>query len=111
MACYESGTTIGLTAGEAVTIADVRGATLRVRRGVLWVTQERVQEDVILRAGDTWTVERDGATVLEAQEDARVYVVGRQLAPPPRPRRIAADWSERLVRIFPLTPRRALPYA
>jgi hypothetical protein len=111
MACYETGTSIGLTAGEAITLDDARGATLRVLRGTLWVTQERRHEDVILRAGDVWMVERNGATVIEAQDAARLYVAGRQLAAPPRRSGAPArGWGERFGQLLSLVPRRPLPY-
>lgn len=35
MACYESGTVISLANREAITLPDVRGATLRVAKGTL----------------------------------------------------------------------------
>lgn len=81
MACFEAGTIIELTAREAVTLSDVRGSTLRVTRGTVWLTQENDSHDVILRAGDNWVVERQGATVLEAQDDVVLCVVGRQVEP------------------------------
>jgi hypothetical protein len=112
MACFEIGTRIGLGGGEAVSLTDVRGTTLRVRRGTVWLTQEHDRADVVLRPGDNWVVERDGRTVLEAQAPAVVYVVGRAVAPP-HERRLLSDvatWRERLARWFPLAPRQPVPY-
>lgn len=116
MACFETGTLIELSPREAVTLQDVRGATLRITRGTIWLTQEDDRKDVVLRVGDNWVVEKDGATVLEAQDDdTLVYVVGRQvedagarerLRPPP-----AEDWRDRLDRLLLLTPaNRVIPY-
>jgi hypothetical protein len=111
MACFEIGTRIGLANGEAVSLSDVRGAMLRVRRGTVWLTQEHDRADVVLRAGDNWVVERDGRTVVEAQSPSLVYVVGRAVAPPPERRWLdRAAWRERLSRWFPLVPRQPLPY-
>lgn len=102
MACFEAGTIIELDAREAVTLHDVRGSTLRVTRGTLWLTQENDTSDVILRTGDNWVVERQGATVLEAQEDVVLCVVGRHV----EPTQVAAndasfvdwrDWVDRMV--------------
>jgi hypothetical protein len=100
MACYETSTIIDMTAREAITLQDVRGATLRVTRGTLWLTQEKDRNDVVLRAGDNWVVERDGATVLEAQDDTVVCVIGRPIADATlhervRPPRVH-DWRDRL---------------
>ena len=67
---------------------DARGTTLRVTRGTLWITQEDDTHDIVLRAGDIWMVERDGLTIVEAQNDASVARwagirprVGRRHAP------------------------------
>ena len=113
MASYEVATNIRLAAREAVSIEDVGGATLRVRRGVVWVTQERDAHDIVLRAGDNWVVERDGRTVVEAQEQANVAVVGRALAGQatrlarPGLRSRARQW---LAWVTSLSPRHPLPY-
>ena len=79
MACLEHGTIIELLSRDVVRLPDVRGATLRVTRGTLWITQEGDPQDVVLRAGDTWAVERNGLTVVEAQGDAIFCVTGRRL--------------------------------
>ena len=82
MACFETGTVVRLGSREAITLADVRGATLRVTRGTLWVTQEKHPQDIVLRVGDSWAVECDGDTVVEAQGSATFCVVARHHAAP-----------------------------
>jgi len=79
MACYESGTVISLAHREAITLPGMRGATLRVTQGTLWLTEERDRHDVVLRPGDNFVVESDGNTVVEAQNDAVFCVVGRKV--------------------------------
>ena len=98
MASFESATIIDMTPREAIALQDVRGATLRVTRGTLWVTQENDRNDVVLRVGDNWVVERDGATVLEAQDDTVVCVMGRAVdgAVTERVRAPRVDWRDRL---------------
>ena len=81
MACFETGTVVSLAAREAITLPDIRGATLRVTRGTVWLTQEGDRNDVVLRAGDNWVVERDGGTVVEAQDGVTFCVVGREGKP------------------------------
>jgi len=111
MASFETSTLIRLQPGEAVSLDDVRGATLRVTRGIVWITQEREPRDVVLRQGDNWIVERDGRTVVEAQADVHLRVLGHALAAPLAP---AANersyWGDRLARLFSLTTPRAVPY-
>jgi len=75
MACFETGTVVRLDAREAITLADIRGATLRVTRGTLWVTQQNHAQDIVLRVGDSWAVERDGDTVVEAQGSTTFCIV------------------------------------
>ena len=82
MACFETGTVVRLGSREAITLADIRGATLRVTRGSLWVTQEGNAQDIVLRVGDNWAVERDGDTVIEAQGSATFCIVAPYNAAP-----------------------------
>jgi hypothetical protein len=79
MACFKPGTIIDLAARESVPLPDMRGVTLRVTRGTVWVTQENDTQDIVLRAGDNWVVERNGLTLVEAQQDATVCALGRNL--------------------------------
>ena len=74
MACFESGTVVSLDAREAVTLPGIRGATLRVTQGTLWLTQEGDPNDIVLRAGDNFVVESAGVTVVEALGDVPVFL-------------------------------------
>ena len=96
MACFETGTVVSLAAREAITLPDIRGATLRVTRGTVWLTQEGDRNDVVLRPGDNWVVERDGDTVVEAQDGVTFCVMGREagtLRLPATARRSAGLWA------------------
>jgi len=116
MARYETGTTIEFTRREAVTLNDVRGAILRVKRGTLWVTQEAASrdtpaQDIVLRSGDAWVVETNGATVIEAQDAATVHVVGCAVRSPKRDRPLGAA-AAAIARLWNpwLLPPRQVPY-
>ena len=113
MARYESGTVVVLTAREAMTLPNVRGATLRVTKGTVWLTQEHDRKDVVLRKGDNWVVEKDGATVVEAQDNATFCIVGREAAAlrlSTHARRSTGLWSALAAMLTP-PPRHATPYA
>lgn len=98
---------LNLAKGDLLELADARGTTLRVTRGTLWVTQERDLRDIVLGAGDTWTVERHGLTVGEAQRDAAVVVIGSGLVEATvRSRRLR--WQDRLAHWFARTADRHL---
>lgn len=79
MACFKHGTIIDLATRESVSLPNMRGTTLRITRGSVWITQENDTQDIVLRAGDTWVVEKNGLTILEAQEDATFCALGRHL--------------------------------
>jgi hypothetical protein len=68
-----------LAAGEIVRLDGARGTTLRVTRGRIWVTLEREIEDFVLEAGDVFTIERGGLTIVEAQGEAAVCVMARHV--------------------------------
>jgi hypothetical protein len=111
MACFETGTVVSLDSREAVTLPGIRGATLRVTQGTLWLTQEGDPHDVVLRTGDNFVVESDGATVVEAQDAALFCIVGRQaLQVPARATRKSALWTA-LAGLLTPPPRHHAPYA
>jgi hypothetical protein len=99
MAYFETGTTIEFGRREAVTLNDVRGTILRVKRGTIWVTQEHDTQDIVLRAGDSWVVETEGATVIEAQDAALVQVVDPALSAT-SPRKAGGFAAEALARLW-----------
>ena len=113
MACFDTGTVVNLSAREAITLPNIRGATLRVTRGTLWLTEERARDDIVLRPGDNWLVETSGNTVVEAQGDTTFRIVGHRgatlrPADAPRPRvtlrKILATWLTAI-------PAHSFPYA
>src|SRR5438876_12455424 len=68
-----------LAPDELVRLDGARGTTLRVTRGVLWVTLEDDTRDVVLTAGDAFTIDRGGLTLVEAQGRTTVCVMGRPI--------------------------------
>ena len=64
-----------LTSGEFVRLDGARGTTLRVTRGTLWLTQERDTRDIVLAAGDSYTIDRGGLTLVQAHGSASVCVL------------------------------------
>src|SRR5438477_7708109 len=65
-----------LNHGDLIELHDARGTTVRVTQGTLWITQQHDTQDIVLRTGDVWTVERHGLTLVEAQCNARLCVIG-----------------------------------
>jgi len=113
MARFEAGTIIELDAREVVTLPDVRSAMLRVTRGTLWITQEGDPQDVVLRAGDSWEVERNGLMVVEAQNDTSFWVMGRRIETSIAGRQGVVSrvwsWTRDVIAAFFATPARSAP--
>ena len=76
MLCNGYEKVLDLSHGDLVELNDARGTTVRVTKGTIWITQEHDTQDIVLRAGDVWTVEREGLTLIEAHGETLVCVVG-----------------------------------
>lgn len=57
---------LGLYRGAPARLENARGLRLHVETGSVWVTHESCADDVLLHAGDTYAIERDGATVVSS---------------------------------------------
>jgi len=79
MACDGYTKVWDLEADELVKLDGARGTTLRVTRGTVWVTLEDDTRDVVLKAGDVFTVDRGGLTLVEAQARSTVCVMGNAI--------------------------------
>ena len=83
-----------LRSHDLLELCDARGSTLQVARGTVWVTQQDDREDVVLTAGDAWTIEHYGLTVVEARGDVEITLVGSSFGARVRSSRV--PWRERL---------------
>src|SRR5215212_10463158 len=90
-----------LAPNELVRVADARGTTLRVTRGRLWITLEKDARDIVLEAGDSYTIDRAGLTLVEAQSASTVCVLAhhaeesRHPVTHGQPALSIGDWLER----------------
>ena len=66
---------IHLERGEVFTLRDAIGASVRVVRGSAWLTQEHDPQDYILKAGESFVIDRRGLTVVNGLTDASVSVL------------------------------------
>jgi hypothetical protein len=55
-------------------IADGRGHVIAVFEGQVWLTQDGDERDVFLEAGDSFSFDRPGVTLVQALRDARLLV-------------------------------------
>ena len=101
-----------LAGRETLRLDDARGTMLQVARGVLWITLENDTRDIVLGDGDTFTIDRNGVSLAEAQGPTTVHVHsrdafgGKSLAAQLAGR--VARWLSRVGAAIP--PRRWAPY-
>ena len=113
MSCPGYTDVLDLTAGESLDLIDAAGATLRVTRGRLWLTMEHDPRDVVIEPGDTFTIDRPGLTIAQAQAATTLCLIrrGRVERRAARPRRGAFDrFVDALARLGVATRRRTVAY-
>lgn len=54
------------------------GSMVRCLNGTLWITERRGALDVILGPGETFTVTRDGLTIITALDNATIRLCERE---------------------------------
>ncbi len=92
---------IALAPDQLVDLDDARGTVIRVARGRVWLTQHGDLADHVLDAGDAWAIERNGRTIVQAQESTLVDLSGPGAATAilplasPVPARTFSDWIAR----------------
>jgi hypothetical protein len=61
---YAGLSSIGVTRGTLARIDDGRGMRLHIEHGSVWLTQDGSNKDVFLQPGDSFTIQRNGRTLL-----------------------------------------------
>lgn len=77
---------------QAVTLNRADGALIRCLRGVLWITQNRDQRDIVLNAGESFTLDRKGPAMVWSLADSTVELRPR---PPQRLDAAVRIWVQR----------------
>jgi Protein of unknown function (DUF2917) len=76
-----------MPSGSALRLNNAKNTTLKVQEGLVWITEEGVDEDHFLHTGEHYAVRGDGLVIIGAESDARVGVT---------------DYAERQAPISPL---------
>ena len=79
---------------EQISVIDGKGARIACREGSVWITQHRDAVDVLLSAGEAFTLERNGVSIIQAMSESIVVVDApdRQVqAAASRPRNLTAQ--------------------
>ena len=99
-------TSVGLSRGSpAARFNNARGLRLRVETGAVWVTCEGCDSDTVVRTGETYTIEHDGATVVSSL--GRRFALLTVESPAPKPsiiERLGDHWCRLYVALV-LAPR------
>ena len=78
-----------LAADQFLKLEGAVGVRISSRSGSVWITQDGDIRDVVLEAGDTFVIERDGPSIVQALEPAELAIVE------PKQRSRASHWVER----------------
>ena len=65
---------VELAPNQLLTISGGLGMTIMCVRGTLWITQSNDRSDIVLGPGESFTLSRDGATLLSAIEASTVLM-------------------------------------
>jgi Protein of unknown function (DUF2917) len=63
-----------MPSGSAFRLKKAKATTLKVQTGLVWVTEEGVEEDHFLLPGDEYAVRGYGLVIVSAENDARLGV-------------------------------------
>lgn len=66
---------------QVIGLRDADGTRVQVRRGRLWITQDRDGRDLLVAAGNAFTLDRPGLALLHALEPADVALSDAERAP------------------------------
>jgi len=55
-------------------VIDGRGTRMRCLLGSVWVTQDGDPRDIVLEAGESFTLDRDGVAIVYATDDAHLAI-------------------------------------
>ncbi len=64
---------------EVLDLDDAVGVRIEARSGAVWVTQEQDRRDLVLKQGESCTIERAGRTVVQALGSSRVNLQAARL--------------------------------
>lgn len=72
-----------LASGARITITDGVATTIRIDDGEVWITEQGSFIDHILRAGQSYALDRPGMALVSAQGEARITVFSPDVGMPP----------------------------
>ncbi len=67
---------IALQRGQFLRVVNGAGSTVTAHGGSVWITEQDSPRDVVLRSGQNMTLRRTGVALVEAFEDASIFLEG-----------------------------------
>jgi hypothetical protein len=84
-----------LAKSQAVTLTDAVGSEIKCLGGALWITQDQDPRDIVLQAGESFTLDRGGPAIVWALAASSVEMV-----PARRPARLPHNPGRQVFRRF-----------
>lgn len=81
MNIHLNATPVCLAKNQALILTQAKGSLISCRRGSLWITQDDDQRDIVLAAGESFTLDRNGPAIVWALAASSVEMLPAQ---PPR---------------------------
>ena len=69
-----NGSSLVLDRLQRLALLDAAGTVAQVKSGRLWITLEHDRRDIFLEPGETWVIDRDGLTLVQAEEPTMVVL-------------------------------------
>lgn len=89
---------LDLTGGDVVRLTDARGVFILVRAGTAWITEHGHPDDIVLREGEGFVVDRPGLVLVTPIHGATVVIS----APPERARACRIERVQRDGQLYPV---------
>ena len=64
-----------LSAGSILRVSDGQGRAIAVFEGQVWITQQGDQRDIVLAAGESFSLDHQGLTLVQAFRDSKLMLV------------------------------------
>lgn len=74
-----------LKSGSMLPVCDGKGRAIVVFEGQVWITQDGDQRDFVLGGGESFSVDHQGLTLVEALRDSKLLLVDAQPGAAPTP--------------------------
>jgi hypothetical protein len=98
MKVHLSATELCLSPRQTLSLVDAAGVRITAYQGSLWLTQDHDVRDIVLRAGESFTVDAQGVVIVQALDAARIGL--GQPRPRPALSQAAARWLRQLGAAF-----------